>query len=665
METLQDETTVEKIQDVVENSLMKCGEYEVAKSYIIYREEHKNARNIVQKHLDFIEKYKKSSNTADATVDDNANVRSKSVGNLNAEIKKEENILVNRGIIMRKLQELFPDFDYKQYARDLEHHIIYKHDENSSNSGPTLPYTYSAKEVVEVLYNSKNLLLPFDLLYSIVDEPEILVDKENEVYQKIPWNLFVKDKDNKFTKVTHLTRKKRHRDLVRIKTAFGEDLVVTDNHPMITNIENIDDTVPAIDSLNHKQYRIGYTLKFKGKTEVDLASILPTYVNTEATFIKYQQTSMKRFIKINEDFGYIVGFFIGDGGYNNTSKSISIAQKTRGILDIINGYLFESTGISGTVRKDSGSGEKWCLEVSNKYFYELLRGYFKIQDKAQNKTIPYNILEFNEPFAKGILEGLIDSDGTIKKEDSCINIRLSSRACIMQITQLFRHFGYSIGNSIQSLPFSNNTSYHTNYTIWGINATKRTDSIDLSLSFKVRENLVSAKVSSFKYKPTGYCNITNIDKIEEESAFLELNDYIYDITTETKTFCLNNILVHNCCSISLYPFIQNGIKDLGGLSAAPKNLDSFCGMLCNLVFTVAGQFLGAVALSEALVYFVYYCKKEWGEDFYLNPEKEISVNTLRKKTIRSQIHQYWQQIVYTINQNSANRGLQAASKKYL
>lgn len=257
MELVDNELSVEKIQDIVETSLMQCGEYKVAKSYIIYREEHKNTRNIVQKHLDFIENYKKASTTADSTVDDNANVRSKSVGNMNAEIKKEENILVNRGIIMKKLHELYSDFDYKQYARDLENHIIYKQDENSSNSGPTLPY---------------------------------------------------------------------------------------------------------------------------------------------------------------------------------------------------------------------------------------------------------------------------------------------------------------------------------------------------------------------------------------------------------------------CCSISLYPFIQHGIKDLGGLSAAPKNLDSFCGMLCNLVFTVAGQFLGAVALSEVLVYFVYYCKKEWGEDFYLYPDREISVNTVRKKTILSQIHQYWQQIVYTINQNSANRGMQAASK---
>lgn len=234
---------------------MSFCEYEVAKSYILYRERHRETRAIVDKHVAFIEKYKKENTTADSTVDDNANVRSKSVGNLNAEIKKEENILVNRGIIMDKLRELFPDFDAKQYARDLENRIIYKHDESSSNSGPTQPY---------------------------------------------------------------------------------------------------------------------------------------------------------------------------------------------------------------------------------------------------------------------------------------------------------------------------------------------------------------------------------------------------------------------CCSISLYPFILNGIKDLGGLSAAPKNLDSYCGMLCNLVFTVAGQFLGATALPEALLYFTYFCKKEWGDDFYKKPDLEISINSNRKKTIRSQIHQYWQQIIYTINQNSANRGLQAA-----
>lgn len=232
---VKDASTVEDIQNIVEDSLMCCGHYSTARAYILYREKHNENRRIINKHVSFIEQYKKEAVPANATVDDNANVKSRSVANMNAEIKKEENIIINRGIVVNKLRELFPDFNAKQYIQDLENRIIYKHDESTSNSGPTLPY---------------------------------------------------------------------------------------------------------------------------------------------------------------------------------------------------------------------------------------------------------------------------------------------------------------------------------------------------------------------------------------------------------------------CASSTLYPFLLNGIKDLGGLSAAPKNLDSFCGMFCNLVFTEAGQFLGATAFPEALLYFTYFCKKEWGEDFWKSPDKEISVNTIRKKTIRSQIHQY-------------------------
>lgn len=115
-----------------------------------------------------------------------------------------------------------------------------------------------------------------------------------------------------------------------------------------------------------------------------------------------------------------------------------------------------------------------------------------------------------------------------------------------------------------------------------------------------------------------------------------------------------------CCSISLYPFLNDGLKNIGGLSAAPKNLDSFCGMYCNLIFCIAGQFLGAVATSEFLTFFDYFARKEWGDDYYKNPDLAITQNCKREKTIRSQIHQYFQQVTYTINQSAANRGMQSA-----
>ena len=114
-----------------------------------------------------------------------------------------------------------------------------------------------------------------------------------------------------------------------------------------------------------------------------------------------------------------------------------------------------------------------------------------------------------------------------------------------------------------------------------------------------------------------------------------------------------------CVSITLYPFLTNGIKELGGLSAAPKNLDSYCGMLCNLIFAISSQFAGAVAVSEALLYFTYFAKKEWGEDFWKRGDEVIGKSLTKEKTILSQIHQYWQQIVYTVSQPVSARGFQS------
>ena len=132
---------IEEIQDVIEKSLMKKHP-EVAKAYIVYRYQHKTIREFVESKEHFINQYKNASNTANATIDDNSNMSSKNVGVLNNEIHKEDNIQISRGMIMRKLRDLYPDFDSKQYIRDLNHHIIYKHDE-STFAGAVAPYCVS------------------------------------------------------------------------------------------------------------------------------------------------------------------------------------------------------------------------------------------------------------------------------------------------------------------------------------------------------------------------------------------------------------------------------------------------------------------------------------------------------------------------------------------
>ena len=153
---LWDEISIEDIQDEVIETLRDFGYDEVADAYLIYKHKHNETRKLVQRKKEFINRYKESNNTANATIDDNSNVGGKNIGILNAEAHKEENILVSRGMITDKLKELFPDFNSKNYIHDLNNHIIYKHDE-STFMGPIAPYCCSISMYPFLLNGIKDL----------------------------------------------------------------------------------------------------------------------------------------------------------------------------------------------------------------------------------------------------------------------------------------------------------------------------------------------------------------------------------------------------------------------------------------------------------------------------------------------------------------------------
>lgn len=100
-----------------------------------------------------------------------------------------------------------------------------------------------------------------------------------------------------------------------------------------------------------------------------------------------------------------------------------------------------------------------------------------------------------------------------------------------------------------------------------------------------------------------------------------------------------------CVSMSMYPFLLDGLTSLGGESKAPQNISSFCGSFINLIFAVSAQFAGAVATVEFLTYFDHFARREWGRDYLLRYEREVKA--------------YFQQVVYSLNQPAAARGYQS------
>ena len=101
-----------------------------------------------------------------------------------------------------------------------------------------------------------------------------------------------------------------------------------------------------------------------------------------------------------------------------------------------------------------------------------------------------------------------------------------------------------------------------------------------------------------------------------------------------------------CVSVTLYPFLLDGLTRLGGESKAPQHLASFCGSFINLVFAISAQFAGAVATVEFLTYFDHFARKDFGDDYL--------------ETHADEIANHLQQVVYSINQPAAARGYQSA-----
>jgi len=123
---------IEDIQDDVVKSIIASGEWDVALAYASYREKHKELR-FIKERVDWIDNYMESKENAatSSETDANANVSIKNVANIDGEVYKSINRQIQRYRMTKQLEKQFPEVA-KQYAKDLETHIIYAHDEASS-----------------------------------------------------------------------------------------------------------------------------------------------------------------------------------------------------------------------------------------------------------------------------------------------------------------------------------------------------------------------------------------------------------------------------------------------------------------------------------------------------------------------------------------------------
>ena len=168
------------------------------------------------------------------------------------------------------------------------------------------------------------------------------------------------------------------------------------------------------------------------------------------------------------------------------------------------------------------------------------------------------------------------------------------------------------------------------------------------------KNLTTCTGELFKREAIGTNRLLMINKITELYGEDLAIEYIRQLESHEIYKHDETSIYPYCVSITMYPYLFHGLSTIGGISDAPKNLDSFCGSFVNLVFAIASQFAGAVATPEFLMYLDYFIRKEFGDDYYQRYDEVIG-----NRTIEKAIEAKFQQVVYSLNQPAAARNFQS------
>lgn len=633
---------VEDIQDIVEKTLMDS-QPECAKEYILYRNRREQIRSWVDTKEDFIRKYKEASNTANATIDDNSNVASRNIGVLNTEIHKEDNIQISRRMVVRKLRKIFPDFDAKQYERDLADHIIYKHDE-SSFAGAVAPYcvaltmypfldggikgigglsakpknldsycgmlvnmifAISAQFAGACLHKDQRLIVREDGVLKSLKISDI-VSKFNTKYElhnsEGDWEVAMVNnnlevwEDGKFVNISKVYRRRYDDKIYRIHTYGGKTITTSKDHRFKVKFRDRDFEVKA------KDLKINDTLYRTDKTDYPIDKTSKDYKD-----------------------GQLYGIIAGDGSININGIRVAVNYKETFIRDWLDNYFHEYKGKPGILR-DGHKCYQWEFN-SREYAAWVADNIFDDTD-TYTKSLKDEVFEnASLDFLCGFLDGILVTDGSF--QNNVHGLMLTNEKLIKQISEIV----IRLGKHVSPIKYYEKSgSFKNANPAWKINISKTinpyldlTSIRRLSNHKYMNDNVKSTYYyggNAFKYsmgKDKAYCIgdyskalIRNLDAIKSIEVIDNDDDYVYEIETETHWYSAGDILTHNC------------------------------------------------AVPEALLYFDYFARKEWGDDYYLHTDDIVNPRSRHPRTIGEQIHQHFQQVIYSINQPAAARGLQSA-----
>ena len=631
--------TSAEIRRLIEEALMSVNK-KVARAYISKYDTINSDKEYKRKKSDYIKNYIEASNAATGSkFDANANVSSKNVVTMGTELYKEENIKENRYLLYDRIKMMYSKKLADRYIYDLETHRIYKHDETAI---PGMPYCV-AITMYPFLEDGLTGLggqskAPTDLksycgefinlVYSVSSQfAGACMYKDQE--------LFIKNKK------TGITKKITSKELVNEKLfgnvgkfsnfqgdweyAYVDDLCVAEDGKFVDvnkvyrrkyngdiYIIKTKDGRTAYVSKDHK-FKVFYRGRILEVKAEDLVINDTVFVNKDFSFIVDDTVDdYKR--------GWIKGIICGDGCIKSENEvRLSLHKDQLYYGDIFNKYSLSLYNNSlTTIREDSRGGNYFEYSKYNKEFYQNVccdiigKSTYDKHIDVDNKSVD---------FLLGFIDGLLCADGSYTKSKG-VTISLTNEKLINNVADIIHMMGYE-RPTINLIPGKGNRK--DSYTLY-IRSTflkylKHTHlkKLELDNVGDSRMNEISIYGSTaLKNTKTNKRNLWsgshrsenyNLDVIESIEKFHNDDDYVYEIETDTHWYNCGGFITHNC------------------------------------------------ATPEFLMYFDYFVRKDYGDDYLLHLNDKVELNA-KGRTLEQVIENGFQQVVHSMNMPAGNRGYQ-------
>ena len=499
-------------------------------------------------NTEFIDNFvDKNTSTADASIDGNANASTKDICSLMVEMRKPELKLESFNKIFYELKKKYGVEVARDWLKNEWDGHFYNHDAYSTSF---YPYCVLPNECCHFILKGKHYYTSIEDMYSMLSEEE---EKCGDINYKRPINLMVLDYDIKakvkrYTRVEAISTKLTDKKFIYTGLSNGNGIITTEDHSLI-----------RFD---------GSELK-ADEVEVKKDMLISYFDDSEFTNSIYTFNE----IPLNEETGWLVGMYIAEG-YNAKgqccicqSKEASRKQWDK-LVELLDKYEIPyKTYKDDTVIRLNNGTKNW-----NKNINSIVVGRYSF-----GKKFCSDITHFNEDFLKGIIAGIIDGDGTIANNHTCL-IRMASRTLINQIREIGLHFGVFFGARIPYIEKQNMTSFSQRNTIYSanVNMNRHPDFFKSIPSIKVKELFTNFTYDS-KYDSSGFVEQFG-EVVANKTCEVEIHsDTVYDLSTESHTFICNNVLVHNCFAYDLKDLAEKGLYFIQDNfnHQPPKHLNTF------------------------------------------------------------------------------------------